>query len=53
MKRRIKFRSNLNTTDGFGKVNLSTVMPYSPNNNFYGRAIRYNVLDWNRFGERL
>jgi hypothetical protein len=38
---------------GFGKVALVSVLPYAPNNNYYGRVLRYQVQNWNRFGDKL
>lgn len=44
---------NGSTEFGFGKLSLSSVTRLSPNTDYYGRALKYTVLDWNRFGTKL
>lgn len=44
---------NGHTEYGFGKMKLESCLRIAPNDDYYGRVLKYSVQDWNRFGEKL
>lgn len=50
---RIDWLLNGSTELGFGRLRLESCLRINPNEDYYGRVLKYYVQDWNRFGEKL